>query len=216
MDRSGRTGKWIPAAVGLVSGWCVSGMAAGDIVIEAGSFGLAPGQLVSFEASGVGAGPRVTGIRFKGFYTDQAPGGNWAADTRMSITGPEGSVIIGGADGFSFHEWSFDGSQSDKTGSYEDEQADVLDSRRDGLWRVVFRNDYADGDFIQWDNVAVTLVTRCPADVDGSGRVDFADLNTLLDHWDMAVAPGTGGDIDGDGLVTFSDLNALLAGWECE
>jgi len=52
---------------------------------------------------------------------------------------------------------------------------------------------------------------QCPADFDGDGDVDTADLLHLLGCW------GTGcGDIDGDGDTDTADLLALLAAWgEC-
>ncbi|MCA9310291.1 MAG: alpha-glucosidase C-terminal domain-containing protein [Phycisphaerales bacterium] len=52
----------------------------------------------------------------------------------------------------------------------------------------------------------------CP-DIDGSGTVDFEDLNLLLAAWSTTVPPGTGPDVTGDGLVDFDDLNAILAAW---
>ena len=54
----------------------------------------------------------------------------------------------------------------------------------------------------------------CAGDVDGSGAVNFDDLNVILENWGE---PGgrtfAQGDIDGDGSVTFDDLNTLLETW---
>lgn len=51
--------------------------------------------------------------------------------------------------------------------------------------------------------------SNCPADIDGSGTVDAADLSTLLGNWG-----GTGaGDVDGNGSVDAADLSALLGAW---
>jgi hypothetical protein len=52
---------------------------------------------------------------------------------------------------------------------------------------------------------------ECPADFDGDGDVDTADLLYLLCAW------GTpDGDVDGDGDTDTADLLALLAAWgEC-
>ena len=47
----------------------------------------------------------------------------------------------------------------------------------------------------------------CPGDADGSGFVDFDDLNLLLTNWNTSVPPGTMGDEDGDGDVDFDDLD---------
>ena len=58
-----------------------------------------------------------------------------------------------------------------------------------------------------------TCAPVCPADLDGSGSVDFADLVSLLSSWDQ---PGAA-DLDESGLVDFNDLIILLGVWgECE
>jgi len=51
----------------------------------------------------------------------------------------------------------------------------------------------------------------CPADFDGDGDVDTADLLYLLGAWGTPA-----GDVDGDGNTDTADLLALLAAWgEC-
>jgi hypothetical protein len=59
--------------------------------------------------------------------------------------------------------------------------------------------------------ITVDTGDECPADFDGDGDVDTADLLYLLAAW------GTpDGDIDGDGDTDTADLLALLAAWgEC-
>jgi hypothetical protein len=53
-----------------------------------------------------------------------------------------------------------------------------------------------------------TVDASCPADFDGDGDVDTADLLYLLSAW------GTpDGDVDGDGDTDTADLLALLAAW---
>ena len=53
-----------------------------------------------------------------------------------------------------------------------------------------------------------SLLQECPADFDGDGDVDTADLLYLLAAW------GTGdGDVDDDGDTDTADLLALLAAW---
>ena len=51
----------------------------------------------------------------------------------------------------------------------------------------------------------------CPADVDGSGTVGFADVLAVLADW--GPCEGCDGDVDGDGTVGFEDLLAVLAAW---
>ena len=48
----------------------------------------------------------------------------------------------------------------------------------------------------------------CPADLDGSGSVDGADLGTLLGAWGTPAA-----DLDGDGTTGGADLGILLGAW---
>jgi|GEM_PF-2925688 len=48
----------------------------------------------------------------------------------------------------------------------------------------------------------------CPADRDGNGAVDAADLAGVLASWGTA-----GGDVDGNGTTDAADLSALLAAW---
>jgi hypothetical protein len=62
---------------------------------------------------------------------------------------------------------------------------------------------------VYWDDLR--LVSSCPADFDGDGDVDTADLLHLLACWGMDC-----GDVDGDGDTDTADLLALLAAWgEC-
>ena len=50
----------------------------------------------------------------------------------------------------------------------------------------------------------------CPADLNGDGTVNGADLGILLVSWGAA---GGGADIDGSGVVDGGDLGLLLGGW---
>jgi hypothetical protein len=104
------------------------------------------------------------------------------------------------------------------------EDADVfaLGSDFGGL----FGPDPAAGPFDHWENLhglvqsgeytialqGAAYVSACPADFDGDGDVDTADLLHLLGAW------GTpDGDVDGDGDTDTADLLALLAAWgPCE
>lgn len=67
------------------------------------------------------------------------------------------------------------------------------------------------GDTIYLTNVSATAAAApCPADLNGDGQVNSADLASLLGAW----GPGTGdADLNGDGQVNSADLAALLGGW---
>jgi len=49
----------------------------------------------------------------------------------------------------------------------------------------------------------------CPADLDGNGIIDGADLGLLLSGWGTDAT----GDIDGNGTVDGADLGSLLSAW---
>ena len=78
--------------------------------------------------------------------------------------------------------------------------------------------EWANGRFTRMTNVSANqtmTVVACllDGDADGSGSVDFTDLNTVLGAWGTMVDPYHGGDVTGDGLVDFTDLNAILGTW---
>jgi hypothetical protein len=52
-------------------------------------------------------------------------------------------------------------------------------------------------------------VIACPADVNGDGIVNFADLNAVLTSFGQ-TGVGLPGDTNGDGVVNFIDLNNVL------
>jgi len=56
-----------------------------------------------------------------------------------------------------------------------------------------------------------TFGAGCPADLDGNGSVDGADLGVLLGSWGAAASGPA--DLNGDGTVDGLDLGALLGAW---
>ena len=52
------------------------------------------------------------------------------------------------------------------------------------------------------------LIASNPADFNGDGRVDAADLGFLISAWGTPV-----GDLDGDGTTSSSDIGLLIAAW---
>jgi hypothetical protein len=61
---------------------------------------------------------------------------------------------------------------------------------------------------LQYFVVPGAAPSNCPADLDGNGAVDPADLALLLGAWGTA-----GGDIDGNGTTDPADLALLLGSW---
>ena len=63
-------------------------------------------------------------------------------------------------------------------------------------------------------NLDGTLGINCPADINGDGLVDGADLNLLLASWgDCPIDEPCPADINHDGVVDGADLNSLLGAW---
>jgi hypothetical protein len=54
------------------------------------------------------------------------------------------------------------------------------------------------------------LPSPCPADVNGDGEVDVADLLIILALWGSAEPLG---DVNGDGIVDVQDLLEVLSAW---
>lgn len=63
-----------------------------------------------------------------------------------------------------------------------------------------------------FDRVRVTVNGGHPADLNGDGTVNGADLGFLLANWGPCGA-SCQGDFNDDGVVNGSDLGFLLAGW---
>jgi hypothetical protein len=62
---------------------------------------------------------------------------------------------------------------------------------------------------VAMDSATITIATSNPADLNGDGAVDSADLGILLTNWGGSGA----GDINGDGSVDSADLGILLSNW---
>lgn len=54
----------------------------------------------------------------------------------------------------------------------------------------------------------------CLGDADGSGMVNFDDINSVISNWLTNYGAGTGpGDANHDGIVNFDDINAVISNW---
>ena len=51
----------------------------------------------------------------------------------------------------------------------------------------------------------------CPADANGDGVINFADLNVILSNFGVSGASVVCLDTNGDGVINFADLNVVLA-----
>jgi len=62
------------------------------------------------------------------------------------------------------------------------------------------------------DNVGWgVVVDTCPADVNDSGAVDFADILELIGNW--GPCEECAADINNDGVVNFADILAVIGAW---
>ncbi len=78
------------------------------------------------------------------------------------------------------------------------------------LWSVGYSNGGAFSTVV----LKVLDIVPCPADLNGDGKIDGADLGLLLSAW--GPCPGCIEDIDTDGDVDGGDLGLLLSAWgEC-
>lgn len=79
-------------------------------------------------------------------------------------------------------------------------------------------NLYVGGQYTTIGGVAANRIARlsacepppCPADLDGSGAVDFGDILAILSAWGNICGPE---DLDGSGTVAFGDLLVVLGAW---
>jgi agmatine/peptidylarginine deiminase len=115
--------------------------------------------------------------------------------------------------------WQNPGSE-DVTDSQWNEQVYDLSTIADGVDSLFLRWGHHVGQSGAWaysgwniDDVEVwgiPLGDSCPADLDGNGAVDVADLLVVLAEWGQ---PGGPADLDGNGVVDVADLLELLSAW---
>ncbi|MCH2162496.1 MAG: hypothetical protein MK085_11575 [Phycisphaerales bacterium] len=96
-----------------------------------------------------------------------------------------------------------DGSDSlQRWGDYFDCTVDPVDERT--FW-MTGETQTSNG----WQTQIITFTIGLPADLNGDGNVDGADLGLLLNAWGT---PGPG-DLDGSGLVDGGDIGLMLVEW---
>ncbi|MFM7052577.1 MAG: hypothetical protein ACKOYN_10675, partial [Planctomycetota bacterium] len=75
-----------------------------------------------------------------------------------------------------------------------------------GAYAVTFSNSCGSADS---GEAEIGVAASCPADINGDGVVNSADLGSLLSQWGL----GGPADLDGNGIVNSADLGALLSSW---
>ena len=142
----------------------------------------------------------------------------YAGDLLIQLTSPAGNCIeVGGFDLFNCGEavsadFDVDWDEAASAAYAFTFQDLSLCNDTAGDWAVQLMHGWSQGLADQWSGT-LTIGTAddsgpvCPADIDGSGAVDFGDLVQILSNWG-----GDGPeDLDGSGTVDFGDLVQVLS-----
>ncbi len=130
------------------------------------------------------------------------------ADVRASLGEPASFTVAAGGAGTLTYQWLLGGSPIDGATSATLAIAAVT-AEDAGVYTVVVTNDC--GSVTSAPAVLTIAAPACPADLDGSGAVDAADLAVLLGAWGTSGTNAS--DLDGSGTVGGSDLAILLGAW---
>ena len=90
----------------------------------------------------------------------------------------------------------------------------------DGQQTVFIKWDYCikmDGLKLAWaysgwniDDVVISGVAPCAADIDGNGDVGVGDVLSIIEQWGLTNSPA---DLNNDGIVNVSDLLVVVGNW---
>lgn len=183
-----------------------------------------------------GDGQWATGIEYGGFF-EAAQGYRYNTVTNQTDVLPniaeggsrfggagitdDGATIVGGTWGFGPASWGTAIIWREDVGTVRfDEYLDSLGIEypagfvfayasaisSDGAWITGWGYSGSLANTQTW--VVNITASTCPADLDGNGIVDGADLGELLSAWGTSEA-----DLDGDGTTDGADLGSLLAEW---
>ncbi|MFO0874915.1 MAG: hypothetical protein U0575_13225 [Phycisphaerales bacterium] len=90
----------------------------------------------------------------------------------------------------------------------------VMSISAPGVYDVTLIAWDANGVYVDSEPVTFRIDTGVsPADLDGNGVVDGADLGLLLGAWGVCAGDGCPGDLDENGVVDGADMGLLLAAW---
>ena len=151
-------------------------------------------------------------------YNNADGDGTWAGDLLIQLISPAGDCVEVG--GFNLSNCAngvaadFDASWDvEASGAYAFTFPDLgLCNTTEGDWTVQLGHGYDVGTQDQWSGTLTIGTTGdsgpvCPADLDGSGAIDFGDIVQVLSNWG-STGPA---DLDGSGIVDFGDLIAVLS-----
>ncbi len=171
---------------------------------------------------GIGGGPNLGEPRTVNLA--QYPGDQFVEIERTNVSQP-----VGGLEGFRFEATAIVYAPAGHSIQWTRDNVPVVDDSRvsgamtnhlvidpvvqgdEGRYRAVVTTSCgSDSDrFIR----LIMAPIPCLGDVNRDGRVDFLDLEILLDAWSDDVIAGADGDLDNSGSVNFVDLEILLEEW---
>jgi hypothetical protein len=133
-----------------------------------------------------------------------------------SISGTAAVNLAGGADPLPFGT-TVDMSGADCSITFTNETA--ADFEIEHLAKITVDGEPAEiGVNLQVDpvgktgcTITVIVAASCPADLNGDGEVNGADLGLMIGNW--GACAGCQADLNGDGIVNGADFGLLIAAW---
>ncbi|NDY94265.1 S8 family serine peptidase [Wenzhouxiangella limi] len=117
-------------------------------------------------AAGLTSASSVVGLAFSGTVTGITDSPSFASDLRLVISAPDGrGASLGGFETASDQPWEFEGEDSSSDGAYRSEHPTLFSDpgapvADEGFWQFEFRNDFASGELMSWDEVVITLIKQ--------------------------------------------------------
>ncbi len=133
-----------------------------------------------------------------------------------SISGTASVILAGGADPLPFGT-TVDLSGGDCSMTFLNETSADFEAEHlakitiDGEPAVIGENLQVDASGKTGCVVSVIVVAGCPADLNGDGAVNGADVGLMIGQW--GACAGCDADLNGDGLVDGADFGLLIGAW---
>ena len=133
-----------------------------------------------------------------------------------SISGASSVILAGGADPLPFGT-TVDMSGADCSITFTNETTADFEVEHlakitvDGEPAVIGVNLQVDASGKTGCVISVIAANPCPADLNGDGMVNGADVGLMVAQW--GACAGCSGDLNGDGIVNGADFGLLIAAW---
>lgn len=146
-----------------------------------------------------GAGDVVAGVNDVTMYS-------WSASTGLSLILRKGDTSVTGYAIQSFYPMGSTGQNGNGGSTYFSDNGWMCTNASDSNPNTPTSVDY------MILRTKLFAATPCPADLNGDGVVNGADLGVMLAAWGVCPAP-CASDLNHDGVVDGADLGVLLAAW---